>query len=91
MSDDEPSGRNGPVGARSPEEVRSGGGMMSRAKYPVTLIPIMVIMVAWELAVRLSHVPPAILPPLSSIFAAIWKHGGTKAPCGSTSRHARAG
>ncbi len=57
----------------SPEEIRTGGGLTASAKnVAYTVLPIVVIMLAWELAVRLSDMPPAILPPLSSIFAAIW-------------------
>ena len=56
------------------EEVRSGGGLMvASGNFLSTVIPIVGIMLLWELAVRLSHVPPAILPPLSNIFLAIWK------------------
>jgi ABC-type nitrate/sulfonate/bicarbonate transport system permease component len=57
----------------SPDEIRQGGGMASSAKnLAYTILPIVVIMLAWEVAVRLSHMPAAILPPLSSIFVAIW-------------------
>jgi ABC-type nitrate/sulfonate/bicarbonate transport system permease component len=57
----------------SPEEIRSGGGMAASAKnIAFTILPIVVIMLAWELAVRTSAMPAAILPPLSSIFAATW-------------------
>jgi ABC-type nitrate/sulfonate/bicarbonate transport system permease component len=60
--------------AVSPEEVRSGGGLMvASGNFLSTVIPLVGIMLLWELAVRLSHMPPAILPPLSSIFRAIWK------------------
>jgi ABC-type nitrate/sulfonate/bicarbonate transport system permease component len=60
--------------APSPEEVRYGGGVMfASANVLSTIVPIVAVMLLWELAVRLSNVPPAILPPLSSIFAAIWK------------------
>lgn len=56
------------------EEVRSGGALMAASGNILsTVIPIIGIMLLWELAVRLSHVPPAILPPLSNIFLAIWK------------------
>lgn len=58
----------------SPEEVRSGGGLMiASANILATIVPLVCIMLLWELAVRLSNVPPAVLPPLSNIFAAIWK------------------
>lgn len=61
-----------PVNAASPEEVRSGGGLMIAAgNFLSALIPLIAIMLLWEVAVRLSHVPPAVLPPLSSIFKAI--------------------
>lgn len=63
-----------PATASSPEEVRSGGGVMfASGNVLSTIVPIVAVMLLWELAVRLSNVPPAILPPLSSIFAAIWK------------------
>ena len=58
----------------SPEEVRSGGGWaLATGNLLSTIIPLIGIMVLWEVAVRLSNVPPAILPPLSNIFLAIWK------------------
>ncbi len=47
--------------------------MAASGNFLSTVIPIIGIMLLWELAVRLSHVPPAILPPLSNIFLAIWK------------------
>jgi ABC-type nitrate/sulfonate/bicarbonate transport system permease component len=57
----------------SPDEIRTGGGLAASAKnLAFTVLPILVIMVGWEVAVRLSHVPPAILPPLSNIFVGIW-------------------
>jgi ABC-type nitrate/sulfonate/bicarbonate transport system permease component len=57
----------------SPDEIRSGGGLAASAKsVAFTVLPILVIMVAWEVAVRFSHMPVAILPPLSNIFAAVW-------------------
>jgi ABC-type nitrate/sulfonate/bicarbonate transport system permease component len=60
--------------AVSPEEVRSGGGLMvASGNFLSTIIPVVGIMLLWEVAVRLSHMPPAILPPLSNIFAAIAK------------------
>jgi len=62
------------VEASSPEETRSGGGLLSASGNVLsTVIPIVGVMLLWEIAVRLSHVPPAILPPLSNIFVAIWK------------------
>jgi len=54
------------------EEVRSGGALMVASNVLTTVVPILGIMLLWEVAVRLSHVPPAILPPLSNIFLAIW-------------------
>lgn len=60
--------------AASLEEVRSGGALMAASgNFLSTVIPIFGIMLLWELTVRLSHVPPAILPPLSNIFLAIWR------------------
>jgi ABC-type nitrate/sulfonate/bicarbonate transport system permease component len=56
------------------EETRSGGALATTsASVLSTIVPILAIMLLWEAAVRLSHVPPAILPPLSDIFAAIWQ------------------
>jgi ABC-type nitrate/sulfonate/bicarbonate transport system permease component len=58
--------------AVSPEEVHSGGGMMiASGNLLSTVIPLVGIMLLWEVAVRLSNMPPAILPPLSKIFVAI--------------------
>lgn len=58
----------------SPEDLHSGGGIATAAKNAIALVvPILVIMVLWEVAVRLSHMPAAILPPLSSIFVALGK------------------
>jgi ABC-type nitrate/sulfonate/bicarbonate transport system permease component len=58
----------------SPEETRSGGALAAASGSLLsTILPIVGIMLVWEVAVRLSHVPPAILPPLSHIFAAIWR------------------
>lgn len=55
------------------EETRTGGALMAASSsLAATVVPIVAIMLLWEVAVRLSHVPPAILPPLSDIFAAIW-------------------
>jgi len=56
----------------SPEEVRAGGGMRAALVNLVYLaIPIVVLMVVWELVARLSGLPPALLPPVSAIFGAI--------------------
>ena len=58
----------------SHEETRTGRGLMIVVGHLVsTVIPLIGIMALWEVAVRLSHVPPAVLPPLSNIFHAIWK------------------
>ena len=58
----------------SPEEVRTGGGWLAASGNLLSMIvPIIAIMLLWELAVRMSGIPPAILPPLSRIFAAIGK------------------
>ena len=47
--------------------------MIAGANFLSALVPLIAIMVLWEVAVRLSNVPPAILPPLSGIFKAIVK------------------
>ena len=55
------------------EETRSGGAFLAASGSLLsTIVPIIAIMLLWEVAVRLSHMPPAILPPLSDIFVAIW-------------------
>lgn len=60
--------------AASPEEIRSGGGMRAAAVNFVYLaIPIVALLAVWELTARLSGLPPALLPPISDIFAAIFR------------------
>ncbi len=60
--------------AESTEEIRVGGGWSVVIENVLwTIVPLACIMLLWEIAVRLSHVPPAVLPPLSKIFAAIAK------------------
>jgi ABC-type nitrate/sulfonate/bicarbonate transport system permease component len=62
-----------PADAGSPEETRSGGALLAASGSLLsTILPIVGIMLLWEVAVRLTNVPPAILPPLSSIFEAVW-------------------
>lgn len=56
----------------SPEEVRVGGGVAASVRNLFFLAaPIVVLLAAWELAARLSGMPEALLPPVSSIFAAL--------------------
>ncbi len=56
----------------SPEEVRAGGGLRAAATNLVYLaIPIVLLLILWELAAHLSGMPPALLPPVSDIFGAI--------------------
>ena len=56
------------------EEVHTGGGYAAAVRNFLSLIvPLLVIMVLWEVAVRLSHMPSALLPPLSSVFVAVWQ------------------
>jgi ABC-type nitrate/sulfonate/bicarbonate transport system permease component len=58
----------------SPEEVQSGGGIRSAILSILTVvIPIGTIMLIWEVGVRLSGMPPAILPPLSEVIAAVYR------------------
>jgi ABC-type nitrate/sulfonate/bicarbonate transport system permease component len=58
----------------SPESIRSGGGLLSSAKNAASLVlPILGIMLAWELIARFSGLPPALLPPISDIGAALYK------------------
>ena len=57
----------------SAEETRSGGGVTSAGKNVLNVVvPIVVIMLAWEIIARVSDMPAAVLPPLSDIFAAIY-------------------
>lgn len=66
--------QDSPTKTASTEEIRVGGGWSVVAENVLwTIVPLVCIMLLWEIAVRLSHVPPAILPPLSKIFAAIAK------------------
>jgi taurine transport system permease protein len=59
---------------RAVEETRSGGALIAASgSLLATILPIVAIMVLWEVAVRVSHVPAAVLPPVSDIFAAIWR------------------
>lgn len=56
----------------SPEEVRAGGGFKAGLTNLVFLAaPIIVLLAVWEAAARLSGMPAALLPPISSIFAAL--------------------
>jgi ABC-type nitrate/sulfonate/bicarbonate transport system permease component len=58
----------------SPEKVSTGGGLRTQAVNLLFLaIPLVVLLTAWELAARLSGMPAALLPPVSSIFAAIFR------------------
>jgi ABC-type nitrate/sulfonate/bicarbonate transport system permease component len=58
----------------SPEEVHTGGGVRRAISNVLAVaIPIAMILVAWEVAVRLSSMPPAILPPLSEVVTAIYR------------------
>ena len=57
----------------SPETIQSGGGLAASAKNALSLIlPILGIMILWELTARFSGLPPALLPPLSDIGAALF-------------------
>jgi ABC-type nitrate/sulfonate/bicarbonate transport system permease component len=58
----------------SPEEVRTGGGFAHGAKNLFFLAaPIVALLVAWEASARLSGMPPALLPPVSTIFSAMFR------------------
>lgn len=68
----EPDSRNARVA--SPEELRIGGGFGQSVKaVAYFLAPLLVLMLAWEILTRVSGIPPALLPPLSSIFAAAYQ------------------
>jgi ABC-type nitrate/sulfonate/bicarbonate transport system permease component len=54
------------------EQMRTGGGLATTARNMFFLVlPIVAILVAWELIARFSGMPEALLPTVSSIFAAI--------------------
>lgn len=56
----------------SPETVRTGGGVASTLnKVADNVVPIVVILLLWELTARFSGMPAALLPPLTDIFAAM--------------------
>lgn len=58
----------------SPESVRVGGGWLRIGSNTlITLAPIAIIMLLWELIARFSGLPVAIFPPLSDIFHAIYE------------------
>ena len=60
----------------TPEEVSTGGGLKAQAvNFLFLAIPLVVLLSAWELAARLSGMPAALLPPVSTIFAAIIRMG----------------
>ncbi len=56
------------------EEVRTGGGVRAGlTNFAYLAVPLLVLMAVWELAARLSGMPAALLPPVSSIFAAMFR------------------
>jgi ABC-type nitrate/sulfonate/bicarbonate transport system permease component len=56
----------------SAEEVRTGGGLIGGLKNLAFLaIPIIMLLVLWELVARLSGMPAALFPPASAIFSAL--------------------
>lgn len=56
----------------SAEEVRTGGGLIGGLKNLAFLaIPIIVLLVLWELVARLSGMHAALFPPASAIFSAL--------------------
>src|SRR5690606_18035619 len=58
--------------ALSAEEVRTGGGLIGGLKNLAFLaIPIIMLLVLWELVARLSGMPAALFPPASAIFSAL--------------------
>ncbi|MCB1492261.1 MAG: ABC transporter permease [Rhodobiaceae bacterium] len=57
---------------RSPEEIRTGGGVRAILTNLLYLaVPIVALMLVWEIVARTSGMPAALLPPVSSIFGAI--------------------
>ena len=78
--------------AASPEEVRSGGGLMiASGNLLATVIPIVVIMLLWELAVRLSNVPPADPAAPEQDLRGHLQDGLRRHALGRHRRHARCG
>ncbi len=59
-----------------PEKVSTGGGLRTQAvNFLFLATPLVVLLLAWELVARLSGMPAALLPPVSTIFAAIIRMG----------------
>jgi ABC-type nitrate/sulfonate/bicarbonate transport system permease component len=58
----------------SPEQVATGGGLARAGWNLITmLLPIGVIMLAWEAIARFGGMPAALFPPISDIFMAIYR------------------
>jgi ABC-type nitrate/sulfonate/bicarbonate transport system permease component len=56
----------------SAEEIRTGGGITNGLKNFLFLAgPLVVLVILWELAARLSGMPAALFPPASAIFSAL--------------------
>jgi len=56
----------------SAEEIRTGGGLANGLKNLLFLAaPLVVLIIVWELAARLSGMPAALFPPASAIFSAL--------------------
>ncbi|WP_029354735.1 ABC transporter permease [Bosea sp. 117] len=54
------------------EAIKIGGGFRaSLVSFAYLAIPIVIILLLWELVARLSGMPAALLPPISAIFAAL--------------------
>jgi len=60
----------------SAEEIRTGGGLVNGLKNLFFLAaPLIVLVILWELAARLSGMPAALFPPASAIFSALVRMG----------------
>lgn len=57
-----------------PEEIRVGGGMAAGLQnIAYTALPLIVILIAWEIVARTSGLPRALLPSVGDIFAAMYR------------------
>jgi ABC-type nitrate/sulfonate/bicarbonate transport system permease component len=62
----------------APEQIRKGGALAETLRNAGFLVgPIITLLILWEIVARLSGMPAALLPPVSAIFAAMYKLADT--------------
>jgi ABC-type nitrate/sulfonate/bicarbonate transport system permease component len=62
----------------APEQIRKGGALAETLRNAGFLVgPIIILLILWEIVARLSGMPAALLPPVSAIFAAMYKLADT--------------